>query len=95
MGKWEMAVNLSVVFWFVLISSCAVSVSALQCFNFSDSFTPNHAYDVNRRALLSSLSSNVPANNDFYTTDQMGQDQNRAYGLGMCIPDRRCRLGRI
>ncbi|XP_013595248.1 PREDICTED: cysteine-rich receptor-like protein kinase 24 isoform X2 [Brassica oleracea var. oleracea] len=86
MGKWEMAVNLSVVFWFVLISSCAVSVSALQCFNFSDSFTPNHAYDVNRRALLSSLSSNVPANNDFYTTDQMGQDQNRAYGLGMCIP---------
>ncbi|KAF3486395.1 hypothetical protein F2Q69_00057251 [Brassica cretica] len=86
MGKWEMAVNLSVVFWFVLISSCAVSVSAQQCFNFSDSFTPNHAYDVNRRALLSSLPSNVPANNDFYTADQMGQDQNRAYGLGMCIP---------
>lgn len=78
-----MDVDLSVVFWFVLISSCAVS--AQRCFEFSDSFTPNRAYDVNRRALLSSLPSNVTANNSFYMAS-MGQDQNRAYGLGMCIP---------
>ncbi|KAF8085882.1 hypothetical protein N665_0643s0011 [Sinapis alba] len=83
MGKYKMDVDLSVAIWFVLISSCAVS--AQRCFNFSDSFTPNRAYDVNRRALLSSFPSTVTANNDFYMTS-MGQDQNRAYGLGMCIP---------
>ncbi|KAL0890895.1 hypothetical protein Bca101_014878 [Brassica carinata] len=67
----------------MLISSSAVS--AQLCFESSGLFTPNGAYNVNRRALLSSLPSSVTANNGFYIT-LIGQDPNRAYGLGMCIP---------
>ncbi|KAL0885472.1 hypothetical protein Bca101_009454 [Brassica carinata] len=35
--------------------------------------------------MLSSLPSNVTANDGFYTTST-GQDPNRVYGLGMCVP---------
>ncbi|KAL1190768.1 Cysteine-rich receptor-like protein kinase 24 [Cardamine amara subsp. amara] len=76
-------VNVSIVFCFVLISSC--SVSAQICLNRSGFFTPNGTYDLNRRVMLSSLSSNVTANDGFYTTST-GDDPNRAYGLGMCVP---------
>ncbi|RID78516.1 hypothetical protein BRARA_A01333 [Brassica rapa] len=74
-------INLLVSFWFVLISS----VYANTCFNRSGFFASNGAYDLNRQAMLSSLPSNVTANDDFYTTS-MGQDPNRVYGLGMCFP---------
>ncbi|KAF8046396.1 hypothetical protein N665_3740s0003 [Sinapis alba] len=74
-------VNFSVAFWFVLISS----VYANTCFNRSGLFTPNGTYDLNRRVMLSSLPSNVTANDGFYTTST-GQDPNRVYGLGMCVP---------
>ncbi|KAL1190769.1 Cysteine-rich receptor-like protein kinase 24 [Cardamine amara subsp. amara] len=76
-------VNFSIVFLFVLISSC--SVSAQICLNRSGFFTANGTYDLNRRLMLSSLPSNVTANDGFYTT-WIGQDPNRAYGLGMCVP---------
>ncbi|CAN6921692.1 unnamed protein product [Brassica oleracea] len=36
--------------------------------------------------MLSSLASNVTANDGFYTTSATGQDPNRVYGLGMCVP---------
>ncbi|KAL0727221.1 hypothetical protein Bca4012_023314 [Brassica carinata] len=36
--------------------------------------------------MLSSLPSNVTANDGFYTTLATGQDPNRVYGLGMCLP---------
>nr|VDD49327.1 unnamed protein product [Brassica oleracea] len=49
-------------------------------------FAPNGTYDVNRRVMLSSLPSNVTANDGFYTTSATGQDPNRVYGLGMCVP---------
>lgn len=82
MGKKKM-VDLSAVFWFVLISSC--SVSAQKCSKRSDVFTPNSPYDLNRQAVLSFLPSNVTANDGFYKTSS-GEDPDIAYGLGMCIP---------
>uniref|UniRef100_A0A0D3A5G6 Cysteine-rich n=1 Tax=Brassica oleracea var. oleracea TaxID=109376 RepID=A0A0D3A5G6_BRAOL len=75
-------VNLFVAFWFVLISS----VSANNCLNRSGFFAPDGTYDLNRRVMLSSLASNVTANDGFYTTSATGQDPNRGYGLGMCVP---------
>ncbi|KAG2298371.1 hypothetical protein Bca52824_034843 [Brassica carinata] len=74
-------VNLLVSFWFVFISS----ISADTCFNRSGFFPTNGTYDLNRRVMLSSLPSNVTANDGFYTTST-GQDPNRVYGLGMCVP---------
>lgn len=76
-------IDLSIVFWFVLIGSCAVSGQT--CSTRFGVFTPNDTYDVNRRAMLSVLPSSVAANDGFNTTS-IGQDPNRAYGLGMCIP---------
>ncbi|CAL9226567.1 unnamed protein product [Arabidopsis halleri] len=76
-------VKLSVIFWFVLISFCHVSADI--CLERSGFFTANSTYDLNRRVLLSSLPSNVTANDGFYTTST-GEDPNRAYGLGMCVP---------
>ncbi|CAN6921738.1 unnamed protein product [Brassica oleracea] len=55
------------------------------CFERSGFFTPNSTYDLDRRVMLSSLPSNVTANDGFYTTST-GQYHNRAYGLGMCVP---------
>lgn len=74
---------LLVVFLIVLLTS--VLVSADICFDRSGFFTPNGTYDVNRRLMLSSLPSDVTANDGFYTTST-GQDPNRAYGLAMCAP---------
>lgn len=73
---------LTVVFCFVLISSCPVF--ARICLNRSGLFTPNGAYDLNRRVMLSSLPSNVTANDGFYMTST-GEVPNRVYGLGMCV----------
>ncbi|KAJ4912955.1 Cysteine-rich receptor-like protein kinase 21 [Raphanus sativus] len=75
-------VNLFVAFWFVLISS----VSASNCLNRSGFFAPDGTYDLNRRVMLSSLLSNVTASDGYYTTSAIGQDPNRVYGLGMCVP---------
>ncbi|KAL0727222.1 hypothetical protein Bca4012_023315 [Brassica carinata] len=49
-------------------------------------FAPDGTYDLNRRVMLSSLPSNVTANDGLYTTSATGQDPNRVYGLGMCVP---------
>ncbi|WZZ25430.1 hypothetical protein YC2023_008831 [Brassica napus] len=75
-------INLLVSFWFVLISSSAY---ANTCLNRSGFFAPDGTYDLNRRVMLSTLPSNVTANDGFYTTST-GQDPNRVYGLGMCVP---------
>ncbi|XP_048597054.1 cysteine-rich receptor-like protein kinase 24 [Brassica napus] len=79
-GKNKM-INLLVSFWFVLISTAYANT----CLNRSGFFAPNGAYDLNRQAMLSTLPSNVTANDGFYTTST-GQDPNRVYGLGMCFP---------
>ncbi|KAG2240409.1 hypothetical protein Bca52824_090727 [Brassica carinata] len=70
-----------------VVFDCALNpvlVSADICFERNGFFTPNSTYDLNRRLILSSLPSDVTANDAFYTTT--GQDPNRAYGLGMCVP---------
>ncbi|KAJ0228929.1 Serine-threonine/tyrosine-protein kinase [Hirschfeldia incana] len=72
---------LVVVFLFVLRSS----VYANTCLNRSGFFSPNGAYDINRQLMLSSLPTYVTANDGFYNTSR-GQDTNRVYGLGMCVP---------
>ncbi|EOA17881.1 hypothetical protein CARUB_v10006289mg [Capsella rubella] len=77
-------VKSSLIFWFVFIISFC-HVSARICLERSGYFTANDTYDLNRRALLSSLPFNVTANDGFYTAT-MGEYPNRAYGLGMCIP---------
>ncbi|CAN6921722.1 unnamed protein product [Brassica oleracea] len=74
-------INLLVSFWFVLISSAYANT----CLNRSGFFAPDGTYDLNRRVMLSTLPSNVTANDGFYTTST-GQDPNRVYGLGMCVP---------
>ncbi|CAN7119110.1 unnamed protein product [Brassica rapa subsp. narinosa] len=76
-------VDLSIVFWFVLMGSCAVSSQT--CSKRSGVFTPNNTYALNRQAMLSVLPSSVTANDGFNTTS-IGQEPNKAYGLAMCIP---------
>ncbi|KAG2239975.1 hypothetical protein Bca52824_091206 [Brassica carinata] len=76
-------IDLSIVFWFVLIGSSAVS--AQTCKKRSGVFTPNDTYDLNRKTMLSILPSIVSANDGFNKTS-IGQEPNKTYGLGMCIP---------
>ncbi|WZZ75931.1 hypothetical protein YC2023_087301 [Brassica napus] len=76
-------IDLSMVFWFVLIGSSAVS--AQTCKKRSGVFTPNDTYDLNRKTMLSILPSIVSANDGFNKTS-IGQEPNKTYGLGMCIP---------
>ncbi|CDY41242.1 BnaA01g12970D [Brassica napus] len=75
-------ISLLVSFWFVLISTAYANT----CLNRSGFFAPDGTYDLNRRVMLSTLPSNVTANDGFYTTST-GQDPNRVYGLGMCVPE--------
>ena len=69
---------------FVLITFGVDSVSA-QCVN-RGYFTPNSTYDVNRRLILSSLPSNVTAQEGFFFNGSIGQEPNRVYAIGMCLP---------
>lgn len=71
-----------VFFWSVL--TCTGLVSALPCMNTSF-FTPFSTYDTNRRLVLTSLASNVPAHRGFYNAS-IGQSPNKVYATGMCIP---------
>ncbi|WZZ46852.1 hypothetical protein YC2023_043111 [Brassica napus] len=70
---------------FVLISFHVASVSALVCWN-NRVFTPNDTYDANRRLILSYLPSNVTAQNGLNYNSSIGQEPNRIYATGMCIP---------
>ncbi|KFK28875.1 hypothetical protein AALP_AA7G059500 [Arabis alpina] len=70
---------------FVLISFGVTSVSAQNCMN-RGNFVPNSTYDANLRLILSSLPSNVSSQDDFYFYGSIGQEPNRVYAIGMCIP---------
>lgn len=59
------------------------TVSAQICSN--QYFKPNTTYDLNRRLILSSLTSNVTTHNGFFNSS-MGQDPNEIFIIGMCIP---------
>ncbi|CAA0396230.1 unnamed protein product [Arabidopsis thaliana] len=74
-------VDLRAIFWFVVISSCAVA--APTCIQRSDFFKANGPYDINLRAMLSSLPSRVKDNEGFYKTP-FKPGPNIAHGLGMC-----------
>ncbi|CAA0394723.1 unnamed protein product [Arabidopsis thaliana] len=52
---------------------------------FSGFFKPNSTYDLNRRQILSTLSSNVTSHNGFFNS-KFGQAPNRVFINGMCIP---------
>ncbi|WZZ75877.1 hypothetical protein YC2023_087247 [Brassica napus] len=56
-----------------------------QCMN-RGYLTPNSTYDVNRRLILSSLPSNVTAQEGFFFNGSIGQEPNRVYAIGMCLP---------
>ncbi|XP_010433929.1 PREDICTED: cysteine-rich receptor-like protein kinase 11 [Camelina sativa] len=71
---------------FVLISFGGSSVSAQTCKENRGTFIPNSSYDVNRRLILSSLPSNVTAQEGLYYNGSIGQEPNRVYAVGMCIP---------
>ncbi|XP_048605876.1 cysteine-rich receptor-like protein kinase 11 [Brassica napus] len=58
---------------------------ALVCWN-NRVFTPNDTYDANRRLILSYLPSNVTAQNGLNYNSSIGQEPNRIYATGMCIP---------
>ncbi|XP_024004624.1 cysteine-rich receptor-like protein kinase 11 isoform X2 [Eutrema salsugineum] len=70
---------------FVLISFGVSSVSAQTCMD-NGNFRPNGPYDTNRRLILSSLPSNVTAQDGLFYNGSIGQEPNRVYAVGMCIP---------
>ncbi|CAA7037129.1 unnamed protein product [Microthlaspi erraticum] len=72
---------------FLFISFGVASVSAQTCMNDYQKFKPNGTYDANRRLILSSLPSNVTAQDGFFYSASIGQEPNRVYATGMCIPD--------
>ncbi|WZZ25369.1 hypothetical protein YC2023_008770 [Brassica napus] len=49
-------------------------------------FRPNDTYDANRRLILSSLPSNVTSQEGLFFNGSIGQEPNRVYATGMCIP---------
>ncbi|KAL0799238.1 hypothetical protein Bca101_054413 [Brassica carinata] len=71
---------------FVLISfDGAASFSEETCCN-KGVFMPNGTYDANRRLILSYLPSNVTAQKGLFYNVSIGQEPNRIYAIGMCIP---------
>ncbi|KAF2543419.1 hypothetical protein F2Q68_00029810 [Brassica cretica] len=71
---------------FVLISFGIASVSAQTCMDNDGHFRPNGTYDTNRRLILSSLPSNVTTQEGLFFNGSNGQEPNRVYAIGMCIP---------
>ncbi|KAF8086782.1 hypothetical protein N665_0612s0003 [Sinapis alba] len=72
---------------FVLISFSIAYVSAQTrlCIQNRKNFIPNSKYNENRHSILSSLPSNDAAKDGFYS-GSFGQEPNRIYTVGMCIP---------
>ncbi|XP_022550413.1 cysteine-rich receptor-like protein kinase 44 [Brassica napus] len=63
-----------------------VSAQDQQCLA-KGSFNTNSTFNKNRLLLLSSLPSNVTAQNNFFYNSSLGQDRDKIYALAMCIPD--------
>ncbi|EOA16172.1 hypothetical protein CARUB_v10004309mg [Capsella rubella] len=77
--------TLSTLCFLVIVSFSVSSVPAQTCMK-SGRFRPNSTYDANRRLILSFLPSNVTAQVGFFYNGSVGQEQNRVYAIGMCIP---------
>ncbi|CAN6913982.1 unnamed protein product [Brassica oleracea] len=79
----------SIILCFLLtIKTNVILVSARdqQCLA-KGSFNTNSTFNKNRLLLLSSLPSNVTAQNNFFYNSSLGQDRDKIYALAMCIPD--------
>ncbi|WZZ65080.1 hypothetical protein YC2023_076450 [Brassica napus] len=74
-----------IILCFVLVSFGGSSVSAQTCMN-NGNFRSNGTYDANRRLILSSLPFNVTDQDGFFYNGLIGQEPNRVYTRGMCIP---------
>ncbi|KAF3524649.1 hypothetical protein F2Q69_00047901 [Brassica cretica] len=74
-----------IILCFVLVSFGGSSVSAQTCMN-NGNFRSNGTYDANRRLILSSLPFNVTDQDGFFYNGLIGQEPNRVYARGMCIP---------
>ncbi|CAN6921614.1 unnamed protein product [Brassica oleracea] len=59
---------------------------AQRCMNRKGNFMPNGTYDANRHLILSSLPSNVTSKEGLFFNGSIGQEPNRVYAVGMCIP---------
>ncbi|CDY10822.1 BnaC01g14370D [Brassica napus] len=71
---------------FVFITIGVTSISAQNVCMDKGHFRPNDTYDANRRLILSSLPSNVTSQEGLFFNGSIGQEPNRVYATGMCIP---------
>lgn len=78
--------NLLPIFSLVLVTFSFVSVYGQVCEDSAGTFRPNSTYDSNRRLILSSLASNVTARDGFFYNSSIGQEPNRVFAMGLCIP---------
>ncbi|CAL9232467.1 unnamed protein product [Arabidopsis halleri] len=74
----------SLLFWLVLVSLIVV-VPAQLCLDKFGTFTPGGTYDKNRRLILSSLASDVTAQDGFFNAS-IGTNADQVYAMGMYIP---------
>ncbi|KAG7617021.1 Gnk2-homologous domain [Arabidopsis thaliana x Arabidopsis arenosa] len=72
-------------FVFFVISFSAISVSAQTCDNTTGTFIPNSPYDKNRRLILSTLASNVTAQEGYFI-GSIGIAPDQVFATGMCAP---------
>nr|VDD49289.1 unnamed protein product [Brassica oleracea] len=70
----------------VFITIGVTSISAQNVCMDNGHFRPNDTYDANRRLILSSLPSNVTSQEGLFFNGSIGQEPNRVYATGMCIP---------
>ncbi|KAJ0232876.1 Gnk2-homologous domain-containing protein [Hirschfeldia incana] len=73
------------ILWFFIISFGGSSVSAQTCLT-NGIFRSNGTYVANRQLILSSLPFNVTDQEGFFYNSLIGQEPNRVYVRGMCIP---------
>ncbi|CAA7037148.1 unnamed protein product [Microthlaspi erraticum] len=72
-------------FLIITLSAISVSVQNQICNETDGRFNPNSSYDRNRLLVLSTLSSNVTAQ-DGYFNGSTGVGPDRVYAMGMCAP---------
>ncbi|CAA7058747.1 unnamed protein product, partial [Microthlaspi erraticum] len=77
---------LSILCFLLIIRFRVAQVSAQTCTDDNGNFRPNGTYDANRRLILSYLPSNVTTHDGFFYNGSIGQEPNRVYATGMCIP---------
>ncbi|CAN8230931.1 unnamed protein product [Cochlearia groenlandica] len=85
MSKKSLELVFCFIFFFIIISFNIFSVSSQVCDDTKGFFNPNSPYDNNRRLILSTLSSNVTAQANYFN-GSIGSGPDRVYATGMCSP---------